>query len=118
MERCGYNPGRVEGAASPRVSQLSVLCMGSEGSRRSDCPRWSPLEKSSRMILAGDVGGTSVRLAYFEVKNGRLAAVAEEVKQAREYPSLEAAVVEFIGDHHCAPICACFGVAGPVTNRI
>jgi len=70
------------------------------------------------MILAGDVGGTSVRLAYFELKNSRLTAVAEEVKHAREYPSLQTAVIEFIRDHHCSPICACFGVAGPVTNGI
>ena len=70
------------------------------------------------MILAGDVGGTSVRLAYFELKNSRLAAVAEAVKHARAYSSLEAAVIEFIGDHHFSPICACFGVAGPVTNGI
>ena len=70
------------------------------------------------MILAGDVGGTSVRLAYFELKNDRLSAIAEGLKHARDYSSLQSAVVEFIRDHGFAPICACFGVAGPVTNGV
>ena len=70
------------------------------------------------MILAGDVGGTSVRLAYFEQKNTRLFPLVEEVKHARDYPSLQAAVIEFQRDHNYVPLCACFGVAGPVTNGI
>lgn len=70
------------------------------------------------MILAGDVGGTSVRLAYFEGKQGQLVAVAEEVKHARDYPSLEAAVVDFYNQRKLNVTCACFGVAGPVTGRV
>ena len=68
------------------------------------------------MILAGDIGGTSARLAYFEPKEGRLLPVVEEVKHSRGYPSLEAAVLEFKRKHDYPVACACFGIAGPVNN--
>jgi len=68
------------------------------------------------MILAGDVGGTSVRLAYFERRSGKLFSVVEEVKHARDYPSFEAAVKEFRLSNAYSITCACFGVAGPVKN--
>ena len=69
------------------------------------------------MILAGDIGGTSARLAYFERKNNRLLPIVEEVKHSHEYPSLESAVLEFQHKHNYKVACACFGVAGPVHNR-
>ncbi|MFL6440192.1 MAG: glucokinase [Terriglobales bacterium] len=68
------------------------------------------------MILAGDIGGTSARLAYFEEKDSRLVPVVEEVKHGRDYPSLQAAVLEFKRKYNYAADCACFGVAGPVNN--
>jgi glucokinase len=68
------------------------------------------------MILAGDVGGTSVRLAYFEQRSGKLWPAAEEVKHARDYPTFEAAVREFKLSNAYKVTCACFGVAGPVKN--
>ena len=70
------------------------------------------------MILAGDIGGTSVRLAYFERKQGQLVPIAEEIKHARDYPSLAAAVVDFRKKQKLAVTGACFGVAGPVTGRV
>ena len=69
------------------------------------------------MILAGDIGGTSARLAYFERKNNRLLPIVEEVKHSHEFPSLESAVLEFQRKHNYRVACACFGVAGPVHNR-
>lgn len=69
------------------------------------------------MILAGDIGGTSARLAYFERKNKRLLSVAEEVKHSHDYPSLQSAVLEFKRKYSYEIDCACFGVAGPVHNR-
>jgi glucokinase len=68
------------------------------------------------MILAGDIGGTSTRLAYFEQKDGRLRSVAEEVKHSQDYPSLHAGVLEFAARYKHSVACACFGVAGPVNN--
>lgn len=66
------------------------------------------------MILAGDIGGTSARLAYFDKKDGRLSPVVEEVKRSRDYPTLQAALLEFKRKHNYAVSCACFGIAGPV----
>jgi glucokinase len=68
------------------------------------------------MILAGDIGGTSTRLAYFEQRDGALRSVAEEIKQSRGYSSLHAAVLEFKNEHKYSVPCACFGVAGPVNK--
>ena len=68
------------------------------------------------MILAGDIGGTSARLAYFEQREGRLSTVIEEVRQSRDYPSLDAAVLEFKRKHDYSVAFACFGVAGPVNE--
>lgn len=66
------------------------------------------------MILAGDIGGTSARLAYFEKKDGRLSPVVEEVKRSRDYPTLQAALLEFKRKHNYSVLCACFGIAGPI----
>lgn len=68
------------------------------------------------MILAGDIGGTSVRLAYFERKDGRLRPVVEEVKHSRDFSSLQAAISEFQSKYRNQVGCACFGVAGPVNE--
>lgn len=69
------------------------------------------------MILAGDIGGTSARLAYFDRKDGVLVPVAEEVKHSHDFPNLESAVLAFQSKYKYPVACACFGVAGPVHNR-
>lgn len=66
------------------------------------------------IILAGDVGGTSARLAYFEQKDGRLHPIVEAVKHSRGYGSLYAAVLEFRSSAKYEITTACFGIAGPV----
>jgi len=66
------------------------------------------------VILAGDIGGTSARLAYFEQKDGRLRPVVEEIKQSHGYGSLYAAVLEFRSKYQHDVTTACFGIAGPV----
>ena len=66
------------------------------------------------MILAGDVGGTNTRLAYFDVKEGRLELVASRVFPSREYGALESIVSEFVSAQALPIERACFGVAGPV----
>ena len=65
------------------------------------------------MILAGDVGGTNVRLALVERAGGRL--VCREVAKlpSRDFGSLEEALVRFLGTRRPAEAAA-FGVAGPV----
>jgi glucokinase len=69
------------------------------------------------MILAGDIGGTSARLAYFELRNGRLAVVAERTYHSREQTSLESAIGRFITEENIKVQVACFGIAGPIRDR-
>lgn len=68
------------------------------------------------MILAGDVGGTHTRLAFFEERGGRLTAVAEATFPSREFGSLEAVLLRFRAAHSYPVTGACFGIAGPVRH--
>ena len=66
------------------------------------------------MILAGDIGGTNVRLALFEIEGGRLVAMDERTFRSRDFTGLERPVEEFLAGRTVAA--AGFGVAGPVRN--
>ena len=68
------------------------------------------------MILAGDIGGTNARLAYFQSQNGHLRLVSERVFPSREHSELAEIVNEFLADSDTRPEAACFGIAGPVRN--
>ncbi len=68
------------------------------------------------MILAGDVGGTSTRLAYFTVEGWRLNLVVEKDYPSRTYQGLNEIVGEFVAQHQLAIEYACFGIAGPVQH--
>ncbi|MGA2413221.1 MAG: glucokinase [Candidatus Sulfotelmatobacter sp.] len=68
------------------------------------------------MILAGDIGGTNARLAYFQPQNGSLKLVSERVFPSREYSELGDIVSKFLEDSKTRPEVACFGIAGPVRN--
>jgi glucokinase len=68
------------------------------------------------MILAGDIGGTNARLAYFEAQNGSFQLVSERVFPSREHKELGEIVAKFLDDSSTRPKVACFGVAGPVRN--
>ena len=68
------------------------------------------------MILAGDIGGTNARLAYFQSQNGHLRLVSERVFPSREHSELGEIVCEFLADSETRPDAACFGIAGPVRN--
>jgi glucokinase len=66
------------------------------------------------MILAGDVGGTKVHLAFYDFTQGKLTYKRENRYPAREYAGLEAIVHDFLGGEK--PSAACFGVPGPVRD--
>lgn len=66
------------------------------------------------MILAGDIGGTNVRLALFAVEGGRLVRKEERKFRSRAFPGLEHPLEEFLGGRRVDA--AGFGVAGPVRN--
>jgi len=68
------------------------------------------------MILAGDIGGTNARLAYFQPQNGHLRLVSERTFPSREHSELGEIVTEFVGSSSSKPDAACFGIAGPVVN--
>ncbi|MGA8149744.1 MAG: glucokinase [Terriglobales bacterium] len=68
------------------------------------------------MILAGDIGGTHARLAFFEATNGHFKLISSSVFPSREYAGLDAIVTKFVAKENLRPDAACFGIAGPVRN--
>ena len=68
------------------------------------------------MILAGDIGGTNARLAYFQVQDGHLRVAAEGIFPSRGHSGLDEIVAQFVNSQSERPNVACFGVAGPVRN--
>lgn len=66
------------------------------------------------LILAGDIGGTSTRLAFFDATDGTLAPLAEGRYPSREWGSLEEIVARFVAEQGLKAERACFGIAGPI----
>lgn len=66
------------------------------------------------LVLAGDIGGTSTRLAFFDDGSGNLTLLAEARFPSREAGSLEEIVARFVREQGLAAERACFGIAGPV----
>lgn len=64
------------------------------------------------MILAGDVGGTKVRLALFDKKGN--AFIGEEKFASRDFTDFKSLLQKFLSRHKEAVTHASFGVAGPV----
>lgn len=70
------------------------------------------------MLLAGDVGGTKVRLALFEEKGGMFYR-DEEKFSSREFPHLSALLQTFLAHEDQKKITAvCLGIAGPVKDGV
>src|ERR1700727_3053029 len=71
------------------------------------------------MILAGDVGGTKVHLALYNMVEAHLAPVRDEKFPAHESAGLEDVVERFLStgtEDKKAITAACFGVPGPVRD--
>ena len=66
------------------------------------------------MILAGDVGGTKVHLALYDLIDGKLEYSRDARFPAKDHSGLEEIVKEFMGAQKVAA--ACFGVPGPVRD--
>lgn len=66
------------------------------------------------LVLAGDIGGTSTRLAYFDAGDGKLTPLAEGRFPSREAGSLEEIVARFVAEQGLAAERACFAIAGPI----
>ncbi len=68
------------------------------------------------MILAGDIGGTNTRLAFFEGTPERLQPVALEIFSSPEYKGPEQIVQKFLAKHTQSMDAACFGIPGAVID--
>lgn len=68
------------------------------------------------MILAGDIGGTNARLAFYDVRDGHLSLISSSIFPSRDYTGLDEIVAKFLASSSLRPDQACFGVAGPVRN--
>jgi glucokinase len=68
------------------------------------------------MILAGDIGGTHTRLAFFSLERGRLQAVTATTFRSREHTSLNEIVAKFVSSQNLLVERASFGIAGPIKN--
>jgi len=55
------------------------------------------------MILAGDIGGTNARLAYFQPQNGHLRLVSERTFPSREHSELGEIVTQFLDSSGTRP---------------
>ena len=91
-------------ALPPRnFPNYAVRHLGTEGSRGIAGARRPPLEEFRKMILAGDIGGTNARLAYFEPQNGHFELVSERVFPSREHSELGEIVCRFLDDSATRP---------------
>ncbi|HKV28493.1 MAG TPA: glucokinase [Candidatus Acidoferrales bacterium] len=70
------------------------------------------------MILAGDVGGTNTRLAFFEKRGEKLHNAFEHIYPSHAYASLEDIVAEFLDSRKFPLESVAIGVAGPVRDGV
>ncbi len=70
------------------------------------------------MLIAGDIGGTTTRLALISADSGPRQFVAEQEFRSADFTSLEPIVAAFLAGNgaHEKPTSACFDVAGPVVQ--
>ena len=73
-----------------------------------------PSKQASRVILAGDIGGTKTHIGCFTAERGTLSLTAERSFPSGSFPGLEAIIERFLAGHPDRVTSACFGVAGPV----
>ncbi|GFO64121.1 glucokinase [Geomonas paludis] len=66
------------------------------------------------LVLAGDVGGTSTRLAYFEADAAGLTVLSQAQYKSTAHGSLAEILRHFSQQHGIAAERACLGIAGPV----
>lgn len=70
----------------------------------------------SRLVLAGDVGGTKANLGFFETRNGRLHALREETFPTQAYSDLSEILKQFLKTNTQPIAAACLGVACPLQD--
>lgn len=73
-------------------------------------------DPKSRILLAGDIGGTKCNMAVFHVLGDTLTIEKNQRYHSGAYPSLNAILREFLDTEKRPIVAACFGVPGPVKN--
>jgi len=68
------------------------------------------------MLLAGDIGGTTTRLALIAPETGPRKFVAQKEYPSGDFEGLHPIVASFLASTGGQPTSACFGVAGPVIS--
>jgi glucokinase len=66
------------------------------------------------VILAGDIGATNSRLAWFDAADGTLVRGAVRTYPSQQHAGLAEIAAAFVRDAPGSARCACFGIAGPV----
>ncbi len=74
------------------------------------------MEEVRLVILAGDIGGTNTRLAFFDDEGERPKPVVVDVFPSGAHKGLTEIVSRFVTTHRLPVEGACFGVAGPVIH--
>jgi glucokinase len=74
------------------------------------------MEKANPMLIAGDIGGTTTRLALVSPDAGPRALLAEQEFPSAAYPGLQPIVEAFLANTGARATAACFDVAGPVID--
>lgn len=69
------------------------------------------------VVVAGDIGGTKTHLGLYQVAGKDLKALRDRTYPTHEFPNLEAALADFLGGAGVVDA-ACFGVPGPVIDRV
>jgi glucokinase len=103
----------VARAAAARLPELSRGVLGAGGGGRAD-PAGRATLVHDQLILAGDIGGTNTRLAWFAVADGVLRPGAARTYASQRYTGLAEIVLAFLEEAPGRFRRACFGIAGPV----
>lgn len=74
--------------------------------------------ENSKIILAGDVGGTKTLLALFECSGNHLVELKSKNYVSKDFENLEFIIREFLSIVQITPSSAAFGIPGPVENGI
>jgi glucokinase len=74
------------------------------------------MEGGALMLIAGDIGGTTTRLALVSPEAGPRDFVAEQEFHSADYKGLQPIVEAFLADTGGHATSACFDVAGPVID--
>jgi glucokinase len=68
------------------------------------------------MILAADIGGTSARMATFEVVNGALQVIESHTFVSADFEDIGGVLRAFMPKRQSLLAAACFGIAGPLRH--